>query len=236
MKRPLFVIAILMTVSVSAQAQETEIRQEFYPNGQVQYERSYKNGKSHGLTKMFSQDGTLMQDVVYVNGRKEGLWREYYPSGALKETRIYKNDKVNGIAVRYFENGKPEREMMWVNNIPDGNIYRKFYDYDENEELINIREYKDGKFVQSDALLIKDDDYPLMGVWKSDCANDFGLTIDKSDNRRYSLMFCGPSGCMPEEFWLKSTIVNDERFKVIDADHFEMISEGQVIPYRRCSR
>jgi len=112
-----------------------EIRKEFYPNGNVQYERSFKDGQKHGLTKMFSEDGKLWQDVVYVDGMKQGIWREYYPSGNLKETRIYKNDTVNGIAKRYFENGKPERERMWVNNFPDSNKGIKTWDYYDNGNL-----------------------------------------------------------------------------------------------------
>jgi len=130
-----FIAIILLSFSMSIHAQEQDIRKEYYPNGKVQYERSFKNGKRHGLSKQFSEDGILMMDVVYVNGIKQGLWREYYSSGKLKETRIYENDSVNGIAKRYFENGKPERETMWVNSEPDPDKGMKRWDYYDNGNL-----------------------------------------------------------------------------------------------------
>jgi len=125
-----------------------EIKKEYYHNGQVQYERCFKNGKRHGLTQMFSKDGKLWQNVVYINGIKEGEWHEYFPSGKLKETRIYQNDTVNGIAKKYYEDGRPEREMMWVNNSPDGNIWRKFYKYYKNGTLKQVYAYDHGKLVE----------------------------------------------------------------------------------------
>lgn len=135
MRRILLAVVFLSVICTFAYGQDADVRKEYYPNGKVQYERSYENGKRHGLSKMFSGDGKLMQDVVYVNGIKQGLWREYYLSGVLKETRIYKNDRVNGIAKRYYENGKPEREMMWVNNVPDGNKGMKTWDYYDDGNL-----------------------------------------------------------------------------------------------------
>jgi len=124
---------------------------------------------------------------------------------------------------------------MWVNSVPDANIYRKFYDYDENGELKQVREYRDGVFVQSDEMLKKDDSFPYIGIWKTDCSNDFGYTVDKSDKEMYSLMFCGPGGCMEEEFWLKTTLENDKDFRIIDKDTFEMHAEGKFIQLHRCS-
>ena len=51
---------------------------EYYPNGQVKEEPSYKDRKKHGDWVRYFPDGSVMGTRTFVAGLKEGLWIEYY--------------------------------------------------------------------------------------------------------------------------------------------------------------
>ena len=53
---------------------------EYYDNGNVQEEVSYKNGKLDGEFKEYFEDGTLASKGQFKNGLIEGLVIEYYHS------------------------------------------------------------------------------------------------------------------------------------------------------------
>ena len=67
-----FIAIILLSFSMSIHAQEQDIRKEYYPNGQVQYERIYVNGVKHGLAKSYHENRNLFLEVMYVDGKKQG--------------------------------------------------------------------------------------------------------------------------------------------------------------------
>ena len=51
---------------------------EYYPNGQVKEEPSYKDRRKHGDWVRYFPDGSVMGTRTFVAGLKEGLWIEYY--------------------------------------------------------------------------------------------------------------------------------------------------------------
>ena len=51
---------------------------EYYPNGQVKEEPSYKDRRKHGDWVRYFPDGSVMGTRTFKAGLKEGLWIEYY--------------------------------------------------------------------------------------------------------------------------------------------------------------
>ena len=51
---------------------------EYYPNGQVKEEPSYKDRRKHGDWVRYFPDGSVMGTRTFEAGLKEGLWIEYY--------------------------------------------------------------------------------------------------------------------------------------------------------------
>ncbi|MGE0267318.1 MAG: toxin-antitoxin system YwqK family antitoxin [Candidatus Omnitrophota bacterium] len=313
MKKILFTTffwALLLQVTVHAQ--ETEIRKEFFPNGQMQYERTYKDGKRHGPSKRYHENGNLYQEVMYVDGKKQGTLKQYTANGNLEQTYNYKDDIVEGLVQKFnkdgtlqhehnFENGMPDRktQRVWRYFLdgtlkyessyyygdgyrkeyhPNGKLFRKFdikklkltnfeeYDkngaliskqngeytgvlseYDETGKIVSQKKIMNGRLARGEVGFHENSEtitttlkwkkkHPYIGFWKTDCSHDFGIAINRSEDSKYSVIFCGPSGCFEEGFYLpNSTIENDPKYRVIDSDTLEIIIEEIAFRFKRCT-
>jgi hypothetical protein len=84
--------------------------------------------------------------------------------------------------------------------------------------------------------------FPYAGFWKpEDCTVDFGLAISPAGSPGlYSVSFCGPGGCFaPGTYRPDTTLVNDDKYWVIDANTIEVRKgdgSGQAYRYVRCPR
>ena len=57
------------------------ITRGYYDNGQLRYERSHHEGKSHGIMKWWYKDGQLWSEFSYREGQRHGIFKSYYHSG-----------------------------------------------------------------------------------------------------------------------------------------------------------
>lgn len=119
---------------------KTESREEKFANGNSKSIRNYKNGKEHGVSRLFQEDGSLEKVEIYEYGQKigEGLlnekgvkngpWKEYYPTGELRAEGTY----INGIRVKvwtfYHLNGKVEQKGKYDNAGRPSGDWRWYYD------------------------------------------------------------------------------------------------------------
>lgn len=51
-------------------------------------------GKKHGRTKLWFDNGNINLKGIYLNGKKEGLWKCYFYDGSLAGKVIFKNDSI----------------------------------------------------------------------------------------------------------------------------------------------
>ena len=83
-------------------------------------------------------------------------------------------------------------------------------------------------------------EFPFAGFWKpNDCTPEFGLAISPTKSPAvYSVSFCGPGGCFaPGTYRPDTTLVNDDKYWVIDANTIEVRKcdgSGQATRYVRC--
>lgn len=83
--------------------------------------------------------------------------------------------------------------------------------------------------------LKSDPDYPLIGLWKSSCTDDFGLAIARAGDGKYSVSFCGPGGCFkPGTYRPDTPIYDDSNYKVIDTDTLKVKGLDGYSAYKRC--
>ena len=96
----------------------TEVVEEYWPDGQVKWERTYQDGTLDGMTKEFAEDGTLLAEENYENGKKNGISKLYYKDGTLRMEVNYQDGIKDGLETTYlrwnnlkvltlFEQGKP---------------------------------------------------------------------------------------------------------------------------------
>ena len=85
----------------------TDVVRDRYEDGQLKYERNYKDGEL------------------------DGLWRGWYENGQLKFEYNFKDDKRDGLSKGWYENGQFKDEANWK----DGKLisYEKCYDENGNK-------------------------------------------------------------------------------------------------------
>ena len=90
---------------------------EFYENGIIKYNGTYKNNLYDGIGKLYSKNDKLLYDGEFKNGLKNGYGIEKYENGNIKYKGNFKNNLYNGEGTKYNEIGKNEIKGLWENNI-----------------------------------------------------------------------------------------------------------------------
>ena len=86
----------------------------FWENGNIQLEGTYKNDRKNGYFKEYSEKGDLINITKYLDDiiqpeaveiQKLVVEREYYPNGSVKTTRLYRNGIQEGISIEFSPEG-----------------------------------------------------------------------------------------------------------------------------------
>jgi hypothetical protein len=68
------------------------------------------------------------------------------------------------------------------------------------------------------AELQPDPELPYIGFWKGNCDENFGLAVQKASADTYFVRFCGPGGCFGKTRFMRTNLVKDPRYKILDQD------------------
>ncbi len=158
----------------------------YYPGGNKYSEENYNaNGKLHGKSKHYYENGAIKELGYYKNGELYGPYVIYYESGITKSMIEYDENEYHGSFVEYFEDGTPSvrgkynsgnRDGEFVKFYENGMYYSKMtYDngtlhgateyYYEDGTLAESLPYKNGyihgtcKEFNEDGILIKENTY-----------------------------------------------------------------------------
>ncbi len=111
-----------------------ELRIGYYDNGQLKYERCYKNERPIGNWKSWFENGYLKEEFYYdINSLKNGPYKVWHENGNLFTEMMFINDILNGITRRWHENGTLQFEGVYENGKQKG-ISRN---WDEEGKLIS---------------------------------------------------------------------------------------------------
>jgi hypothetical protein len=115
------------------------IQRNYFPNGKIEKEVSYKNNVPDGLYRTFYEDGTLHQERFYKNGKLNGIYKAYDEFGVLYFDTNYQDDKQEGITNIYYKNGCLQYRDTYKNG---KRIHRDTYS-DTGELKFSQEEYND---------------------------------------------------------------------------------------------
>jgi len=87
-------------------------------DGTLFSERTYKNGKLHGISKTFYPDGKLRTAVNYNLGIKHGIALKFYQNEIVYQEYNYNYGKLDGPQKKYYENGKLMSVIKYKNDFP----------------------------------------------------------------------------------------------------------------------
>jgi antitoxin component YwqK of YwqJK toxin-antitoxin module len=99
----------------------------FY-NDRLTITEEWVDGKKHGMTKKYYDDGKVAEITEWKNGVQDGIWEQYYENNQLRLKTRYKEGKRTGIFVSYTPEGLPFIKGQYSEGLMDGTwVY-----YDEN--------------------------------------------------------------------------------------------------------
>ena len=101
---------------------------EWYSNGNQKFEGVYAVGLLQGNCKQWYTDGKLESEVSYKNGKKDGLIKEWYSNGNQKFEGVYAVGLLQGNCKQWYTDGKLESEVSYKNGKKDGLIKEWYTD------------------------------------------------------------------------------------------------------------
>lgn len=119
-----FVLLLVISLLMSA-CENSNIKKEFYSNGNIKSESEYEAGALK-QKKIFFESGKIHYLSEYKNGRLNGQFQEFYESGQLKTDARYIDGKQDGWTMSYYSNGKLKSESQFSNGLKLG-ITRTYY-------------------------------------------------------------------------------------------------------------
>lgn len=99
---------------------------EYYDNGNVKYERHFKDVIYHDEGKVYYENGNVQYEGNFRNGKA----KHYYENGNLAYEGYFKDDKLNGKGKIYYENGNLWYEGYFKDDIFNGK--GKYYPRNNN--------------------------------------------------------------------------------------------------------
>ncbi|MGR3811346.1 toxin-antitoxin system YwqK family antitoxin [Jiulongibacter sp. NS-SX5] len=109
---------------------------ESYPQGSVELEAQYKNGKLEGERKIWYTDGQIMSIENFKSGLKEGRSIWYNPNGSILRTCNYKDGHESGACIVYYK----ENTILRESNYSESGVLLISSHFDINGILIDTYE------------------------------------------------------------------------------------------------
>ncbi|MDC0404452.1 hypothetical protein OAM26_05445 [Porticoccaceae bacterium] len=118
----------------------------YWPNGNIEYQGTIKDGQLDGNFKEFNESGDLQASSNYRMGRRDG------------QTTTYQSDGTPSVNINYIS-GKPQGEISIY--YPDGQVKFKTYAYSDGDAFL----YRSTKYnLHPDGLFKDDNTISIEGV------------------------------------------------------------------------
>ena len=147
---------------IESQMKPLQMQHEYYPNGRIKREASFRNGRREGTWREFDEEGNVISSQVYQNGRlvqsgvmdtdgtRRGEWVELYPDSTLRAKGLYINGKRSGLWQYYYPGEVLEQEGSYKNGLLDGTWTWYFADGKIQRQEDFFENQPEGKYVEYD--------------------------------------------------------------------------------------
>lgn len=105
MIRNIFYCVIILKL-ISCSYDNSFVKKEYYPNGNLESEVLIKDGKENGLKKYYFENGTLQALISKKDDKKNGYALYFNQNSKLTSVMYYHNDTSNDDHVSFNEDGK----------------------------------------------------------------------------------------------------------------------------------
>jgi antitoxin component YwqK of YwqJK toxin-antitoxin module len=94
--------------------QDTIIERDYYKNGQLKYERTYHQGKRHGVLKWWYENGQLYYELTYRQGLPHGIDKCWYNNGKPHSETPYHQGQLHGMGKWWDNNGRLKQNLYYL--------------------------------------------------------------------------------------------------------------------------
>ena len=107
------------------------VQHEYYPNGKVKREASFRDGKREGVWREFDEEGNVINSQTYkkgalvgegivgTDGKRRGEYKEFYPDSTLRAEGLFVDGLRSGEWKFYYQNGKVQEIGSYKEGEPD---------------------------------------------------------------------------------------------------------------------
>jgi antitoxin component YwqK of YwqJK toxin-antitoxin module len=124
-------VVLISMLTLNSTVYGEEPLKEYYANGKLKSEQSFKDGKLEGIFKVYYESGQLRKVGFYKNGKREGPFKTYYDNGQVVIDEFFLNGKQEGPFKTYYKNGQLRSDSFYK----DGKQAGKLQEYDESGKL-----------------------------------------------------------------------------------------------------
>ena len=80
---------------------------------------NWKDGKQHGLTEWYNENGQIELRGYHKNGKPDGYWESYWENNQLSDVGNYKNGKRDGYWAYFNKDGsvKADETGTYINGV-----------------------------------------------------------------------------------------------------------------------
>ena len=100
---------------------KTEIKRDYFLNGNIRSETPYKNGRINGVGKDYFLNGNIRSEIPFKNDKIHGIQKYYNENGKLWYEIPFKNGEKHGLKKEYYdEKYKCTGLFFWINDLAFG--------------------------------------------------------------------------------------------------------------------
>lgn len=115
------------------------VQYEYYPDGKVRREASFRDGKREGVWREFDEEGNVVSSQTYkrgglvsegivgIDGKRRGDYKEFYSDSTLRAEGLFIDGLRSGEWKFYYKNGKIQEIGTYREGEPDG-AWTWYYD------------------------------------------------------------------------------------------------------------
>ena len=120
------------------------VQHEYYPNGKVKREASFRDDKREGIWREFDEEGNVIKSQTYkkgglvsegvvgTDGKRRGEYKEFYPDSTLRAEGLFINGLRSGEWRFYYQNGKLQEVGSYKEGDADG-VWIWYYDNEQKQ-------------------------------------------------------------------------------------------------------
>jgi len=127
------------------------VQHEYYPNGKVKREASFRDGKREGVWREFDEEGNVIKSQTYkkgglisegvvgTDGKRRGEYKEFYADSTIRAEGLFIDGLRSGEWKFYYHNGQLQEIGSYKEGEPEGTW---IWYYDNGQKQIEEQFFK----------------------------------------------------------------------------------------------